>query len=127
MSTPPGAAAGGKGMPPINARDAVRRAAGVHAADAGQGAGPPSKQPTGDRDAAAAAAASEVRREAIRWADEGAVNDAPGGSAVVGMDTEHPDAPKAKPQWDLDDNLKRWKRYESTGIWTADSRAAGGD
>jgi hypothetical protein len=33
----------------------------------------------------------------------------------------------AKPQWDLDANVNRWRRYEHTGIWTADQRSAGGD
>jgi hypothetical protein len=41
------------------------------------------------------------------------------------MDPNDPHAPKSKPDWDLDDNLRRWKKYENTGIWTEDSRAAG--
>lgn len=111
--------------PPINARDAARRAAGLHGVDAGQGAGPPSRAPTADRDGDAAAALTEARREAVRWADEGAVNDAPSEAGVIGMDPDDPRAPRAKPNWDLDENLQRWRRYEHTGIWTADSRAAG--
>jgi uncharacterized membrane protein YgcG len=111
--------------PPRNARDAARRAVGVHATDTGQGAGPPSRQPSGDRDAAAVASASFARGEAIRWMDEGAINDAPAEGGAVGMDPNDPHAPKSKPDWDLDDNLRRWKKYENTGIWTEDSRAAG--
>ena len=96
--------------PPANARDAARRAGGLKAAGRDDG---------GDDDASA-----DRRREAIRWADEGGGNDAPPEEGVVGMlDLDDPSAPKSKPRWEMDENLRRLRRYENTGIWNAERDA----
>ena len=52
--------------------------------DAGQGRSAPSRAPTADRAADAAAQRSNVRREAIRWAEDGAANDALAEAEAVG-------------------------------------------
>ena len=94
--------------PPVNARDAARRGGGKAAAGRDDVYG-------GDDDASA-----DGRREAIRWADEGGVNDAPPEAGVVGMlDLSDPSAPTSKPRWEMDENLRRLRRYENTGIWNA--------
>ena len=96
--------------PPVNARDAARRAGGLKAAGRDDG---------GDDDASA-----DRRREAIRWADEGGGNDAPPEQGVVGMlDLDDPSAPKSRPRWEMDENLRRLRRYENTGIWNAERDA----
>ena len=103
--------------PPVNARDAARRAGGVHATDAGQGGPSHSRPPTLDREGDAAKEEREAAARAVRWREDGAENDAPPeADAVSHLAPGDPRAVSSKPMWALDENINKLRRFESTGL-----------
>jgi hypothetical protein len=104
-------------IPPRNARDAARRAGGVHATDAGQGGPGGSQPPTLDREGDAAREEKEAAARAVRWREDGAENDAPAGAdAVSHLAPGDPRAVQSKPMWALDENINKLRKFESTGL-----------
>ena len=103
--------------PPVNARDAARRAGGVHATDAGQGGPSHSRPPTLDREGDAAKEEREAAARTVRWREDGAKNDAPPeADAVSHLAPGDPRAVSSKPMWALDENINKLRRFESTGL-----------